>query len=74
MCILCVGVVHVVCTCLLIGAADRMAFRVGGALESVQERYFLLNLCFSMVTFDLQAQVRSWSDNIYGIQKRELLQ
>ncbi|XP_030212081.1 uncharacterized protein LOC115543720 [Gadus morhua] len=56
-CILCVGVVHVVCTCLLIGAADRMAFRVGGALESVQERYFLLNLCFSMVTFDLQAQL-----------------
>lgn len=34
-----------------------MAFRVGGALESVQEQYFLLNLCFSMVTFDLQAQV-----------------
>ncbi|CAL8252578.1 unnamed protein product [Arctogadus glacialis] len=56
-CILCVGVVHVVCTCLLIGAADRMAFRVGGALESVQEQYFLLNLCFSMVTFDLQAQL-----------------
>lgn len=35
-----------------------MAFRVGGALESLQEQYFLLNLCFSMVTFDLQAQVR----------------
>lgn len=34
-----------------------MAFRVGGALESLQEQYFLLNLCFSMVTFDLQAQV-----------------
>lgn len=34
-----------------------MAFRVGGALESMQEQYFLLNLCFSMVTFDLQAQV-----------------
>uniref|UniRef100_A0A8C8DSJ2 Uncharacterized protein n=1 Tax=Oryzias sinensis TaxID=183150 RepID=A0A8C8DSJ2_9TELE len=35
-----------------------MAFRVGGALESVQEQYFLSNLCFSMVTLDLQAQVR----------------
>lgn len=34
-----------------------MAFRVGGALESLQLQYFLLNLCFSMVTFDLQAQV-----------------
>lgn len=36
-----------------------MAFRVGGALESLQEQYFLLNLCFSMVTFDLQAQVHA---------------
>ncbi|KAG7274329.1 hypothetical protein CRUP_013047 [Coryphaenoides rupestris] len=56
-CILCLGGVHIVCTCLLIRMPDRMAFRVGGALESVQERYFLLNLCFSMVTFDLQAQL-----------------
>nr|XP_026654994.1 uncharacterized protein LOC106630332 [Zonotrichia albicollis] len=33
-----------------------MAFRVGGALESLQAQYFMLNLCFSMLTFDLQAQ------------------
>lgn len=39
-----------------------MAFRVGGALESLQQQYFLLNLCFSMVTFDLQAQVtQQWA-------------
>lgn len=38
-----------------------MAFRVGGALESLQEQYYLLNLCFSMVTFDLQAQVHEYS-------------
>ncbi|CAL8369014.1 unnamed protein product [Lota lota] len=56
-CILCVGVVHVICTCLLIRTSDRMAFRVGGALESLQERYYLLTLCFSMVTFDLQTQL-----------------
>ncbi|XP_030918384.1 uncharacterized protein LOC102037287 isoform X2 [Geospiza fortis] len=34
-----------------------MAFRVGGALESLQAQYFMLNLCFSMLTFDLQAQL-----------------
>ncbi|KAK0134808.1 hypothetical protein N1851_029481 [Merluccius polli] len=56
-CILSLGAVNAVCTCLLIRKPDRMAFRVGGALESTQERYFLLNLCFSMVTFDLQAQL-----------------
>ncbi|CAL8318941.1 unnamed protein product [Merluccius merluccius] len=57
MCILSLGAVNAVCTCLLIRKPDRMAFRVGGALENTQERYFLLNLCFSMVTFDLQAQL-----------------
>ena len=56
-CIQCVGVFHVFCTVLLINRPNMMAFRVGGALESLQEQYFLLNLCFSMVTFDLQAQV-----------------
>ncbi|KAK2897900.1 uncharacterized protein [Channa argus] len=56
-CIMCLGVVHVVCTLLLIQRPNMMAFRVGGALESLQEQYFLLNLCFSMVTFDLQAQL-----------------
>ncbi|XP_008293479.1 uncharacterized protein LOC103367276 [Stegastes partitus] len=56
-CIMCLGVVHVFCTMLLIRRPNMMAFRVGGALESLQEQYFLLNLCFSMVTFDLQAQL-----------------
>uniref|UniRef100_A0A1A8K3U7 DUF7789 domain-containing protein n=1 Tax=Nothobranchius kuhntae TaxID=321403 RepID=A0A1A8K3U7_NOTKU len=56
-CIVCLGVVHVFCTTLLIWRPNMMAFRVSGALESLQEQYFLLNLCFSMVTFDLQTQV-----------------
>ncbi|KAM9350806.1 uncharacterized protein ABDE67_008102 [Symphorus nematophorus] len=56
-CIMCLGVIHVFCTTLLIKRPNMMAFRVGGALESLQEQYFLLNLCFSMVTFDLQAQL-----------------
>lgn len=56
-CIMCVGTVHVLCTSLLILRPNMMAFRVGGALERLQEQYFLLNLCFSMVTFDLQAQL-----------------
>lgn len=56
-CTMSLGVVHVFCTMLLIRRPNMMAFRVGGALESLQEQYFLLNLCFSMVTFDLQAQV-----------------
>uniref|UniRef100_A0A4W5L364 DUF7789 domain-containing protein n=1 Tax=Hucho hucho TaxID=62062 RepID=A0A4W5L364_9TELE len=42
---------------LLIQRLNMMAFRVGGALETMQEQYLLLNLCFSMVTFYLQAQV-----------------
>lgn len=42
-----------------------MAFRVGGALECLQEQYFLLNLCFSMVTFDLQAQVHARSPFVF---------
>ncbi|KAI3357120.1 hypothetical protein L3Q82_015585, partial [Scortum barcoo] len=56
-CIMCLGIIHVLCTMLLIQRPNMMAFRVGGALESLQEQYFLLNLCFSMVTFDLQAQL-----------------
>ncbi|KAM4607045.1 uncharacterized protein ACJ7VT_015343 [Polymixia lowei] len=56
-CVLCLGVAHVFCTILLIQRPNMMAFRVGGALESLQEQYSLLNLCFSMVTFDLQAQL-----------------
>lgn len=36
-----------------------MAFRAGGALSIDQEKYYMLNLCFSGVTFDLQAQVHS---------------
>ncbi|XP_072888541.1 uncharacterized protein [Hemitrygon akajei] len=34
-----------------------MAFRVAGALESGQSRYITQTLCFSLVTFDLQAQL-----------------
>ncbi|XP_007571270.1 uncharacterized protein LOC103151253 [Poecilia formosa] len=56
-CIMCLGFIHVFCTTFLIQRPNMMAFRVGGALESMQEQYFLLNLCFSMVTFDLQAQL-----------------
>uniref|UniRef100_A0A1A8IDM7 DUF7789 domain-containing protein n=1 Tax=Nothobranchius kuhntae TaxID=321403 RepID=A0A1A8IDM7_NOTKU len=63
-CIVCLGVVHVFCTTLLIWRPNMMAFRVSGALESLQEQYFLLNLCFSMVTFDLQTQVvENWFQN-----------
>ncbi|XP_028308451.1 uncharacterized protein LOC114466842 isoform X2 [Gouania willdenowi] len=57
LCTMCLGIVHILCTALLIRRPNMMAFRVGGALESLQEQYFLLNLCFSMVTFDLQAQL-----------------
>lgn len=56
-CIMTLGVVHIVCSSLLIRSPNSMAFRVGGALESLQDQYFLLNLCFSLVTFDLQAQL-----------------
>uniref|UniRef100_A0A672YST0 Uncharacterized LOC115421813 n=1 Tax=Sphaeramia orbicularis TaxID=375764 RepID=A0A672YST0_9TELE len=56
--IMVLGVFHIiVCTMCLIWRPNMMAFRVGGALESLQDQYFLLNLCFSMVTFDLQAQL-----------------
>uniref|UniRef100_A0A8C8DBL0 DUF7789 domain-containing protein n=1 Tax=Oncorhynchus tshawytscha TaxID=74940 RepID=A0A8C8DBL0_ONCTS len=57
-CILCVVVVaHVLCATLLIQRPKMMVCRVGGALETIQEQYFLLNLCSSMVTFELQAQL-----------------
>lgn len=55
--ILLVGAFDVCCAVILIQSESRMAFRVGGALESLQAQYFMLNLCFSMLTFDLQAQV-----------------
>ncbi|XP_078001895.1 uncharacterized protein LOC110200628 isoform X5 [Phascolarctos cinereus] len=54
--ILLVGFFDVICAVLLIRGQGMMAFRVGGALESLQAQYFMLNLCFSMLTFDLQAQ------------------
>lgn len=57
-CIMTLGAVQVLCATLLLKRPNMMAFRVGGALESLQQQYFLLNLCFSMVTFDLQAQVQ----------------
>lgn len=59
MLILLVGSFDVVCALILIQSQSMMAFRVGGALESLQSQYFMLNLCFSMLTFDLQAQVQS---------------
>uniref|UniRef100_A0A3P9JTE1 DUF7789 domain-containing protein n=1 Tax=Oryzias latipes TaxID=8090 RepID=A0A3P9JTE1_ORYLA len=57
-CIMVLGSVHFagIIFCFL-RSPHTMAFRVGGALESVQEQYFLSNLCFSMVTLDLQAQL-----------------
>ncbi|XP_053706600.1 uncharacterized protein LOC128750223 isoform X2 [Synchiropus splendidus] len=50
------GVIHLVCSTLLIRTPGMMAFRVSGALKILQDQYFLLNRCFSLVTFDLQAQ------------------
>ncbi|KAM8796341.1 uncharacterized protein ACNFOS_010237 [Eudromia elegans] len=55
--ILLVGSFDVICAIILIQSESMMAFRVGGALESLQSQYFMLNLCFSMLTFDLQAQL-----------------
>ncbi|XP_066493780.1 uncharacterized protein [Tiliqua scincoides] len=55
--ILLVGAFDVICAVVLIQSESMMAFRVGGALESLQAQYFMLNLCFSMLTFDLQAQI-----------------
>ncbi|XP_075946720.1 uncharacterized protein LOC142948522 [Anarhichas minor] len=56
-CIMLFGLINVFTTLLLILRPIIMEFRVGGALDSLQKQYFLLNLCFSMVTFDLQAQL-----------------
>ncbi|XP_077168734.1 uncharacterized protein LOC143824852 isoform X1 [Paroedura picta] len=55
--ILLVGAFDIICAVILIQTESMMAFRVGGALESLQAQYFMLNLCFSMLTFDLQAQL-----------------
>nr|XP_020638001.1 uncharacterized protein LOC110073308 isoform X1 [Pogona vitticeps]XP_020638002.1 uncharacterized protein LOC110073308 isoform X2 [Pogona vitticeps] len=55
--ILIVGAFDVICAVILMQSDSMMAFRVGGALESLQAQYFMLNLCFSMLTFDLQAQL-----------------
>ncbi|XP_048374406.1 uncharacterized protein LOC125445435 isoform X3 [Sphaerodactylus townsendi] len=55
--ILLVGAFDIICAVVLIQSDSMMAFRVGGALESLQAQYFMLNLCFSMLTFDLQAQI-----------------
>ncbi|KAM8831117.1 uncharacterized protein ACB058_019150 [Synchiropus picturatus] len=51
------GVVHIVCSTLLIRTPGMMAFRVSGALKILQDQYYRLNRCFSLVTFDLQAQL-----------------
>lgn len=57
-CIMAFGVFHLSCaTIILIKRQNMMAFRVGGALESLQRQYYMLNLCFSMLTFDLQSQL-----------------
>lgn len=55
--ILLVGLFHVVCALCLVLGQNMMAFRVGGALESLQLQYNMLSLCFSLLTFDLQAQL-----------------
>ncbi|XP_053137471.1 uncharacterized protein LOC128338707 isoform X4 [Hemicordylus capensis] len=55
--ILLVGAFDVICAVVLIQTDSTMAFRVGGALESLQWQYFMQSLCFSMLTFDLQAQI-----------------
>ncbi|CAI9617981.1 unnamed protein product, partial [Staurois parvus] len=55
--ILLVGLFHVVCALSLVLGQNMMAFRVGGALESLQVQYYMLNLCVSLLTFDLQAQL-----------------
>ncbi|XP_028922324.1 uncharacterized protein LOC103170872 [Ornithorhynchus anatinus] len=55
--ILLVGSFDAICAAVLIWSPSVMAFRVGGALESLQAQYVMLNLCFSMLTFDLQAQL-----------------
>ncbi|XP_042336216.1 uncharacterized protein LOC121937249 isoform X2 [Sceloporus undulatus] len=55
--ILLVGAFDVICAVILIQSDSMMAFRVGGALESLQAQYFMLNLCFSMLTFDFQVQL-----------------
>ncbi|XP_053137468.1 uncharacterized protein LOC128338707 isoform X2 [Hemicordylus capensis] len=55
--ILLVGAFDVICAVVLIQTDSTMAFRVGGALESLQWQYFMQSLCFSMLTFDLQAQL-----------------
>lgn len=44
-------------TIYLIWKDRSLAFRWVGALKINQMKYCLLNLCFSSVTFDLQAQV-----------------
>ncbi|OCT72643.1 uncharacterized protein LOC108696549 [Xenopus laevis] len=55
--IMLVGLFHVMCSLSLVLGQNMMAFRVGGALESLQLQYVMLSLCFSLLTFDLQAQL-----------------
>ncbi|XP_053546339.1 uncharacterized protein LOC128638422 [Bombina bombina] len=55
--ILLVGLFHVICALCLVLGQNMMAFRVGGALESLQLQYSRMSLCFSLLTFDLQAQL-----------------
>uniref|UniRef100_A0A8C5N449 DUF7789 domain-containing protein n=1 Tax=Leptobrachium leishanense TaxID=445787 RepID=A0A8C5N449_9ANUR len=55
--ILLIGLFHVICSMCLVLGQNMMAFRVGGALESLQTQYNMLSLCFSLLTFDLQAQL-----------------
>lgn len=55
--IICLAVLLVPYTVYLMRTHNSLAFRWEGALRSRQKKYCLLNLCFSSVTFDLQAQV-----------------
>lgn len=51
------GVLLIPYTMYLIWKDNSLAFRWEGASYIRQRKYCLLNLCFSSVTFDLQAQV-----------------
>lgn len=77
-CILVLGSVHIAWTTWLLWTSSMMAFRVSGASSELQQQYFLRNLCFSMVTFDLQAQLSlcvliTTADTVITLTSRVLL-
>lgn len=52
-----IGTLLLLSTLCLMRMPHTMAFRVSGASSELQSQYFLLSFCFSLVTFDLQAQL-----------------